>query len=126
MLSGDLETTIMGIVWLKKKATVHEVRNELKKSRKIAYTTVLTTMRNLEKKGYLVHEMDGRTYVYSPVIEKKEAAKSGLQNLMDKLFDGSAAKLVSALFAEETISKSQFESLRKEILEIRKKEKTDG
>ena len=125
MLSGDLETAIMNIVWPKKQASVHEVRNELKKSRKIAYSTVLTTMRNLEKKGYLVHEMDGRTYIYSPVIERKVAAKSGLQNVLEKLFDGSAAKLVSALLGEGTITQDQFESLRKEILEIRQREKDD-
>jgi len=62
---GRLELQIMNVVWDRGKATVHDVKNALSR-RKPAYSTILTMMRKLEVKGYLEHEVDGRTYVYRP------------------------------------------------------------
>lgn len=126
LLLADLETLIMKEVWKRGRATVHEVRDALHRQRKLAYTTILTTMRNLERKGFLVHELEGRSYVYLPKVDQETVARSTVQDLLERLFDGSTAQFVNALFEEKQLSGEQFEKLRREILELRRREGDDG
>ena len=126
LLLADLETLIMKEVWKRGRATVHEVRDALHQQRKLAYTTILTTMRNLERKGFLVHELEGRSYVYLPTVDQETVARSTVQDLLERLFDGSTAQFVNALFEEKQLSGEQFEKLRREILELRRREGDDG
>lgn len=119
---GDLEMAVMKEVWRRGKATVHDVRDALRPKRKLAYTTVMTTMSNLEKKGLLGHDVDGRTYVYHAKVDQKTVASSTVGEMLDKFFDGSVAQLVNTLFRQEDLSKAEFEKLRQEILAIRKQE----
>ena len=93
--------------------------------RKLAYTTVLTTLRNLEQKEYLRHEVEGRSHVYLPRVQEREVARSTLTDLVDRLFDGSRVRLVDALLDEEQLTKEEFEALRERILELRREEGTD-
>jgi len=71
----EAELRLMDVLWQKRHATIAEVTEALPPP-PIAYNTVLTTMRILERKGYVAHEEDGRAYVYRPLIEKDDAAKS--------------------------------------------------
>ncbi|MFH1738961.1 MAG: BlaI/MecI/CopY family transcriptional regulator [bacterium] len=121
-LHGDLEILIMKEVWKQGRATVHDVRDALRNQRKLAYTTVLTTMRNLEKKGFLVHETDGRSYVYLPLVDRETVARFTARDLLERFFDGSRAQFVNALFNDEQLSTEQFERLRREILDLRQRE----
>lgn len=66
---GDSEMEVLGHVWELKTATVAQVQERILKKRKVAYTTVMTMMQNLAKKGYLQYEKDGMSYVYSAAIE---------------------------------------------------------
>ena len=125
-LQGDLETMVMKEVWRRGRATVHEVRDSLSSHRKPAYTTILTTLRNLERKGFLDHELEGRSHAYIPKVDQETVARSSVRELLDRLFEGSPAQLVNALFDEEGMSMEQFETLRREILDWRKQEKKDG
>ena len=125
-LHGDLEIVIMKEVWKQGRATVHDVRNALRSQRKLAYTTVLTTMRNLEKKGFLIHEMDGRSHVYLPTVDQETVARFTAKDLLERFFDGSRAHFVNALFDDEQLSTEQFEHLRREILGLRHEEEEDG
>ncbi len=121
-LSGDLETHIMKELWKRGRATVHDVRDALKSQRNLAYTTVLTTLRNLERKGYLCHEEDGRSHVFMPIVDEDAAARSSARELLDRLFDGSPARFVNALIEDEQLTPQQFEELRQQILDLRRKE----
>ncbi|HOE12811.1 MAG TPA: BlaI/MecI/CopY family transcriptional regulator [bacterium] len=125
-LQGELETMVMKEVWRRGRATVHEVRDSLSSHRKPAYTTILTTLRNLERKGFLDHELEGRSYVYIPKVDQETVARSLVRDLLNRLFEGSPARMVNALFEEEGMSMEQFETLRREILDWRKQEKKDG
>ena len=120
---GILETRVMKVIWRRGRATVHEVREALKGPRQLAYTTVLTTLRNLERKGLLAHDVEGRKHVYFPVVAEHAAAGSALRSLLDLVFDGSRVRLVDALFEQEDLSKAEFEALRKQILELRRRER---
>ena len=65
---GELETEIMRRLWRRAKpTTVRELVDELQRDREIAYTTVMTVLDNLHKKGWLRRELDGRAYRYEPV-----------------------------------------------------------
>jgi len=112
-----MELQIMKVVWELGEATVHDVKDVLSRGRKPAYSTVLTMMRKLEGKGYLEHEVDGRTYVYSPTITRRQVSHSMLGDLLDRLFDGSPELLVSSLIEQKRISAKELREIRKLIRE---------
>lgn len=85
---GDLEAAIMRCLWgLDRAATVREVHEILPTSRKLAYTTVMTVMDNLHRKGQLQREMIGRAYSYTPVRTRAEHSAALLQEVLDDAGD---------------------------------------
>ncbi len=113
---GRLELQIMNVVWDSGKATVHDVKNALSR-RKPAYSTILTMMRKLEAKGYLEHEVDGRTYVYRPLISQQAVRQGVLGDLVERLFEGSTSLLLTSLVEQNRISENELCEIRKLIEE---------
>src|SRR5215510_4804786 len=93
LLLGDRELDVMGVLWEIGSGTVTEVRDKLPAD--LAYTTVLTILRNLEEKGFVTHESEGRAHRYIPRVAQKTARKSLLARLVNKLFEGSPEALVA-------------------------------
>lgn len=118
---GRLELQIMNVVWDRGKATVHDVKNALSR-RKPAYSTILTMMRKLEAKGYLEHEVDGRTYVYRPLISQQAVRQGVLGDLVERLFEGSTSLLLTSLVEQNRISENELREIRKLIQERGKNE----
>ncbi len=118
---GRLELQIMNVVWDRGKATVHDVKNALSR-RKPAYSTILTMMRKLEVKGYLEHEVDGRTYVYRPLISQQAVRQGVLGDLVERLFEGSTSLLLTSLVEQNRISENELRQIRKLIEERGKNE----
>jgi len=118
---GRLELQIMNVVWDRGKATVHDVKNALSR-RKPAYSTILTMMRKLEAKGYLKHEVDGRTYVYLPLISQQAVRHGVLGDLVERLFEGSTPLLLTSLVEQNRISESELREIQKLIEERGKNE----
>jgi len=118
---GKLELQIMNVVWDRGKATVHDVKNALSR-RKPAYSTILTMMRKLEAKGYLKHEVDGRTYVYLPLISQQAVRHGVLGDLVERLFEGSTSLLLTSLVEQNRISESELREIQKLIEERGKNE----
>lgn len=118
---GKLELQIMNVVWDRGKATVHDVKNALSR-RKPAYSTILTMMRKLEAKGYLEHEVDGRTYVYRPLISQQAVRQGVLGDLVERLFEGSTSLLLTSLVEQNRISENELREIRKLIEERGKNE----
>ncbi len=109
---GKLELKIMNVVWERGTATVHDVKDALSRGRTPAYTTVLTMMRNLEAKGYLEHEVDGRTFVYQPTLTRATARQSLLSELLERVFEGSPSLLVNSLMKQKRISAKELRRIR--------------
>ena len=109
---GKLELQIMNVVWERGTATVHDVKDALSRGKTPAYTTVLTMMRNLEAKGYLEHEVDGRTFVYQPTLTRATARQSMLSELLERVFDGSPSLLVNSLMKQKRISAKELRRIR--------------
>jgi len=94
---GETEMEVLHHVWDLGEATVKDVRKEILKKREVAYTTIMTVMKNLAEKGYLQYRKDGVTYVYSPAQEPEAVRSNLISELMKKVFKGSPKELVQAL-----------------------------
>lgn len=115
----DRELDIMAVIWELGSATVREVQERLEPD--LAYTTVLTLIRNLEEKGYLRHEREGRAHRYFPLVEQEEARSSALERLIEKVFSGSPAALITQLVSTQDLSPEEAARIRR-ILERRVQE----
>jgi predicted transcriptional regulator len=107
----------MEVLWKKGYATVGDVVASLPADPPLAYSTVLTTLRILEAKGYLRHTKKGRAFVYEPVIVQEEASRKALGYLVNRFFGGSRELLVVNLLKEETISRAELRRIKKMIAE---------
>ena len=111
---------VLHLVWELGEATVNDVRDRILEDRDVAYTTIMTVMKNLAEKGYLTYEKDGRTYVYEPARPPEEVRYSLLTELMGKVFEGSASALVQTLVQNEELSadeRAQIQSLIEQMEE---------
>jgi predicted transcriptional regulator len=99
----------MGVLWESGSATVAEVRDRLPAD--LAYTTVLTILRNLEAKGFVRHEGEGKAHRYFPRLARKAAGKSAVARLIDKMFGGDASMLVSHLVSDHPLSAEELRKL---------------
>lgn len=107
----------MEVVWAKGSATVSEVVEGLPKKVPLAYSTVLTTLRILENKGYLAHKKEGRAFVYRPLVALDAARESAVTHLVRRFFQGSPERLVLSLIEGKKIDPKELAYLRKRIEE---------
>lgn len=108
----EAELRLMDVLWLKGKATVQEVVDSLPEKRPLAYNSVLTTIRILEKKGYVGHIKDGRAHVYMPVVERQDATRSEVRHLMSRFFKDSHELLVLNILEDKDIDAEELKRLR--------------
>ena len=113
----DAELRLMDVLWSKGSANTTEVLKSLPGGGQLAYTTVLTTLRILEDKGYLSHTKEGKAFVYHPVADRASASRSALRHLITRFFKNSPELLVSNLIADETLSAKDLRRLKKLIEE---------
>ena len=109
------ELEIMKLVWRMKNATVRDVYEALREQRKIAYTTVMTTMKILENKGFLKKWQEGRAYVYESTLPKSEIVGAMVQDFVGRVFDGSAEALLVHLAEDLQLSKEELEKIARLI-----------
>ena len=110
---GDRELDIMGVLWELGSGTVTEVRDRLPAD--LAYTTVLTILRNLEEKGFVVHEAEGRAHRYFPNVARRTARRTAVARLVEKLFHGSPEQLLAHLVEERQLDAGDLQRLRKQV-----------
>ncbi len=108
----EAELPIMEVLWDKGVATVGEVAEGLSKDKAVAYNTVLTLMRILERKGYVQHTKDGRAFVYQAVVGRGEASRTAVRQLLNRFFNDSPELLVLNLLHDEAIDQEEIERLR--------------
>jgi BlaI family penicillinase repressor len=108
---ADREAEIMEVLWELGAATVAEVREQLEDD--LAYTTVLTMLRNLEGKGYVRHDEEGRAHRYLPVVEREAAQRSAVRDLAAKLFKGSSALLLTQLVSDDALTNDDIKRIRR-------------
>ena len=121
---GRLELEIMQIIWNERKASARDVFRVINKKKELAYTTITTTLKNLEKKGYVNHHVEERTFIYKPIIEKKAIQSSILKDIVDSVFQGSGMQLMNTLVDNNKISEKEIEELLHYIHSVSKDKKS--
>ena len=115
----DQELEIMKIVWERGSATVRDVYEELLKERKIAYTTVMTMMNILERKGHLKKQTEGRSFLYQPVRPKRQVVGAMVREFLDRVFGGSAETLLVQLVQDRRLTERDLAELARRIRKAR-------
>lgn len=110
---ADRELDVMGVLWELGSGTVTEVRERLPAD--LAYTTVLTILRNLEAKGFVRHEEEGKAHRYFPLVARQTAERSAVTRLVDRLFQGSPELLLTRLVDDHDLSADQLRRLRQRL-----------
>jgi len=105
----------MKVVWQLKSATVRNVYEELLKRRHIAYTTVMTLMNILEKKGQLKKRQQDRAYLYSPARPQKQVIGAMVREFVQRVFNGSAEPLLVHLIEDEQLTCDDLDEIRRAI-----------
>jgi predicted transcriptional regulator len=106
----EAELRIMDVLWRSGSGTVQQVLDWLPST--LAYNSVLTTIRILEKKGHVKHVKDGRAHVYEPIIGREEATRSEIRHLVSRFFRNSHEALVLNILQDEKIDTSDLKRLR--------------
>jgi predicted transcriptional regulator len=92
---GDLEHEVMQLIWTRGPATADRVRKLM--PRRLKDATIRTVLRRLEEKGYVKHSIDGRTFVYEAVEQRKEVAAKAVKRIVDWFCEGSLDELLSGM-----------------------------
>ena len=109
----DAELRVMEVLWDRGESTVADAVAVLAGRDPLAYSTVLTTLRILEKKGYVEHRQEGRAFVYAPVVDQRAARGSAIKHLMSRFFEGSPELLVLNILEQERVDVAEIERLRR-------------
>lgn len=119
---GDLQLAIMRALWNRGEATVSDVHADLLAARGLAPTTIATMLKKMENRGLVTHRTEGRRFVYRPSVSEKEATRSMVADLTDRLFSGRVTELVSHLIAEHEIDDNELAELNELIAKAEHKE----
>lgn len=109
----EAELRIMEILWTQGPGTVQQVLDALPGKPALAYNSVLTTIRILERKGYVEHVKDGRAHVYRALLERKDATRSEIRHLMSRFFRDSHEELVLNILEDRGMDSEELEQLKK-------------
>ena len=115
----EAELRIMQVLWEKKSATVQQVLEALPTSKPLAYNSVLTIVRILEKKGFVRHVKDGRAHIYLPLLNQKEATQSEIRHLVSRFFQNSRELLVLNILEDSGLDADELKRLRQLLDENR-------
>ena len=113
---GELQRAVIEVVWNLGEASVHQVRKELAKKKKLAYSTVLTAMQKLEKAGWLRHRSEGKVYIYAPKRTREQAGANSVRKFMERIFDGDALLLFQHLMRQSKLRDAELWELLKMIV----------
>lgn len=108
----------MRVLWSKGESTVADMVAATADEGALAYTSVLTTIRILENKGYVMHRQEGRAFLYSSCIGEQEASRSEVKHVLQRFFGNSREKLLLSLLGDEEISPEELRRLKEAIAEM--------
>jgi predicted transcriptional regulator len=109
----EAELRIMLVLWQQGQGSVQQILDGLQAQPALAYNTVLTTIRILEKKGYVGHDKDGRAHIFRALVERDEASRSEIRHLVSRFFRNSHEDLVLNILEDRGVDPRELERLRK-------------
>lgn len=111
----EAELRLMKILWRRGESAVTDLVAAMPEGEALAYNSVLTTIRILERKGYVDHRQEGRAFIYRPLIAEHEAGRSEVRHVLSRFFGNSREQLLLSLLHDEEISPQELERLKEAI-----------
>lgn len=102
----------MELLWQRGPSTVQQMVDALEGKAQLAYNSVLTTIRILERKGYVEHAKDGRAHVFAPLVGRREASRFEVRHLLNRFFNNSHEELVLNLIEDDSLDADEIKRLR--------------
>ncbi len=106
------EFEVMQILWTQSPLKISDILDFLQRTPKPAYTSLLTLVQAMEKKGYIRHKKIGKAFLYLPVLQQEKFLISEVKRIAKRLFGGSPGKLVLNLVENEQLSEAEIETLK--------------
>jgi predicted transcriptional regulator len=119
----EAELRIMRILWTRGESLVSDLVAAMPENTPLAYTSVLTTVRILEQKGYVEHRQEGRAFLYRPCVAEHEASRSEVNHMLHRFFDNSRERLLLTLLGDGDMTHDELQRLKNAIAEA---EGSDG
>jgi len=108
----------MKILWERGESAVSDMVTAISAETELAYTSVLTTIRILEKKGYVCHRQEGRAFLYSSCVGESEAGRSEVRHVLQRFFGNSRERLLLSLLGDDEITPEELNRLRVAIAKL--------
>src|SRR5947207_970292 len=112
---SSLENTVMQAVWSRGRITAEETRAALARRQNLKDSTIRTILRRLEDKGYVEHDVEGRTYVYRPRIAPHNVATQQVRGIIDRFCRGSVENLLVGMVDDNLITPDKLRELAERI-----------
>jgi len=109
------ELRLMRVLWDRGESTVADLVAATSADGALAYTSVLTTVRILENKGYVIHRQDGRAFLYSSSVGEMEASRSEVRHVLQRFFGNSRERLLLSLLGDHDVSPEELRRLKEAI-----------
>jgi predicted transcriptional regulator len=110
---GELERSILSVVWRKTQITAEQVREEL--GRPLKDSTIRTVLRRLEEKGYLEHSLENRTFIYRPAESRNRVAGRAVKRIVDWFCEGSVEALLVGMVDSKVLDRAELQRLAERI-----------
>jgi len=110
---GELERSILSVVWRKTQITAEQVREEL--GRPLKDSTIRTVLRRLEEKGYVQHSVENRTFIYRPAESRNRVAGRAVKRIVDWFCDGSVEALLVGMVDSKVLDRAELQRLAERI-----------
>ncbi|MEN0060323.1 MAG: BlaI/MecI/CopY family transcriptional regulator [Bdellovibrio sp.] len=107
------ELEVMKILWAQSPLKVSEVLELIGRKPKPAYTSVLTLIQSMEKKGYIRHIKEGKAFSYSPILQQGKFLTTEVKRIAKRLFDSTPGALILNLVKQEQLSAEEIAELKK-------------
>lgn len=112
---GRVQLKIMQFLWSRGRATAREITEALNESEPIAHSTIQTLLRTLKDKGSIDHEVDGRTFVFVPLVKEDKYKRNAAVDLLHRVFGGDVPSLLAHLLQSEKVSRKELDEIRQLI-----------
>lgn len=109
---GKVQFRIMRVLWEKGRVNAREITEAMNQIEPIAHSTVQTLLRKLEEKGAAAHDVENRTFIFYPLVEKESVTRFALREFIDRIFNGSPVGMVSYLIESEEIPPEEMKQIR--------------
>ncbi|MEX0702806.1 MAG: BlaI/MecI/CopY family transcriptional regulator [Planctomycetales bacterium] len=121
-----LQLAVMHVLWERGRATVADVQEAVRPDQELAYSTLATILRRMERQGIVKYTVEGRTYIYEPVLAPENVGHSLIGDLVEHVFAGSPSELVSHLLESQPVDADELARIRSLIDEHAKQSARGG